>query len=112
MPEIHQGFSALIFGRLSSYRQAFEEDSSRAALGVGGSVTSHVNAHDLVVEIVQKKGPAITNTTLLRDVDGWDSMHMVRLVLRLEEIVGRQLSEPELEALESVSDVARILGSE
>lgn len=73
---------------------------------------SPVNAHDLVAEIVQKKIPALTTTTLLCDVDGWDSMHMVRLVLRLEELVGRQLSEPELERLESVRDVARILGRE
>jgi len=75
-------------------------------------VASPVNAHDLVAEIVQKKVPAAATVTLLRDVDGWDSMHMVRLVLRLEEIVGRQLSEPELETLESVRDVERILGSE
>jgi acyl carrier protein len=48
---------------------------------------------------------------LLSAVDGWDSLKGVRLVLRLEEIIGRELSEDDIEGLRSVDDVERILRS-
>jgi acyl carrier protein len=75
-------------------------------------VSSPINAHELIIEIVQKNITALAKTTVLSDLDGWDSMHTVRLVLRLEEVLGRQLSEPELESLQSVRDVVRLLGGE
>jgi acyl carrier protein len=43
------------------------------------------------------------------EIDGWDSLKGVRLVLRLEEIVGRELSESDIEKLQSVDDVDRLL---
>ena len=47
----------------------------------------------------------------LNDVDGWDSLKNVRLVLRLEEIAGRPLSEEEIAGLLNVRDVAAIIKS-
>jgi acyl carrier protein len=46
---------------------------------------------------------------LLAQIEGWDSLKGVRLVLRLEERLGRELSEDEIEKLQSVEDVDRLL---
>ena len=46
---------------------------------------------------------------LLAKLEGWDSLKGVRLVLRLEEIVGRELSEDDIEKLQSVGDIDRLL---
>jgi acyl carrier protein len=46
---------------------------------------------------------------LLGDIQGWDSLKGVRPVLRLEETVGRELSEDDIEKLQSVEDVDRLL---
>jgi acyl carrier protein len=46
---------------------------------------------------------------MLADIDGWDSLKGVRLVLRLEEVVGRELSEDDIEKLQSVEDIDRLL---
>ena len=46
----------------------------------------------------------------LKQIAGWDSVMMVRLMLRLEQRAGRELSEAELEAIVTVGDVARLLG--
>jgi acyl carrier protein len=46
---------------------------------------------------------------LLAHIDGWDSLKGVRLVLRMEEVIGRELSEGDIEALQSVEDVDRLL---
>jgi len=48
-------------------------------------------------------------TTSLSDIAGWDSLKMVRLVVRIEEAIKRELNEAELERLCTVSDVARLL---
>ncbi len=48
---------------------------------------------------------------MLANIDGWDSLKGVRLVLRLEEIVGRELSEEDIEKLQSVADVDRLLNA-
>jgi acyl carrier protein len=68
-----------------------------------------MDARALIGEIVRRSAVICSDNTLLSSIDGWDSLKGVRLVLRLEEIVGRQLSEGEIEALQSVSDVKRLL---
>jgi acyl carrier protein len=50
-----------------------------------------------------------SDNILLADIDGWDSLKGVRLVLRLEEIVGRELLEDDIERLQSVGDIDRLL---
>lgn len=68
-----------------------------------------MNCRGLLSEILRRELPSINGEELLRDVEGWDSLKGVRLVIRLEEIVGRELSEDELEKLQSVGDVERLL---
>lgn len=48
--------------------------------------------------------------TNLSDIAGWDSIMTVRLMLAVEEVVGRELTEAELEALVTVGDVERLVG--
>lgn len=67
-----------------------------------------MDARTLISEIV-KRDVAVSADTSLGEVDGWDSLKGVRLVLRLETIVGRQLAETEIEALQSVGDVEVLL---
>jgi len=70
-----------------------------------------MDARALIAEVIRKSPVTSPDNTLLSDIDGWDSLKGVRLVLRLEEIVGRQLSEDDIEGLQSVADVERLLKS-
>jgi acyl carrier protein len=70
-----------------------------------------MDARALVAQIVGKNPVTCADNTLLADIDGWDSLKGVRLVLRLEEVVGRQLSEGDIEGLQSLGDVERLLKS-
>lgn len=45
----------------------------------------------------------------ISDLDGWDSIMMVRLMMNLEQQVGRELSEEEMISMTSVRDVERLL---
>jgi acyl carrier protein len=68
-----------------------------------------MHARDLIVEILRTSVSIAPGNVLLADLPGWDSLKGVRLVLRLEEIVGRELSEDDIEKLQSVEDVSRFL---
>ena len=70
-----------------------------------------MNARALIAELTRRNPVTCQDNTLLADIDGWDSLKGVRLVLRLEEIVGRELSEDDIEGLQSVGDVERLLKS-
>jgi acyl carrier protein len=63
----------------------------------------------LIAEILRKSNLIPSGDALLAHIDGWDSLKGVRLVLRLEEIMGRELSEGDIETLQSVDDVDRLL---
>jgi acyl carrier protein len=69
-----------------------------------------MDARTLISEIMRREVSAAADTPL-GEVEGWDSLKGVRLVLRLEEIVGRQLSEADIEGLRFVRDIDSILGS-
>jgi len=68
-----------------------------------------MQATELIAEVLRSNTPIPAGDTPLADLEGWDSLKGVRLVLRLEEIVGRELSEDDIERLESVGDVERLL---
>jgi acyl carrier protein len=63
----------------------------------------------LISEIVKIKQVTFAPTTILGEIAGWDSLKMVRLVVRIEEAIKRELTEAELEGLCTVEDVARLL---
>lgn len=68
-----------------------------------------MQARELIAEILRTKAEIPPGEIPLAHIDGWDSLKGVRLVLRLEEIVGRELSEEDIEKLQSVDDVDRLL---
>jgi acyl carrier protein len=68
-----------------------------------------MHARELIAEVLRTSVPIPVDDVLLAQIEGWDSLKGVRLVLRLEEIVGRELSEDDIEKLQSVEDVDRLL---
>jgi acyl carrier protein len=68
-----------------------------------------MQARELLAEILRSSTPIPPGEIPLSQLDGWDSLKGVRLVLRLEEIIGRELSEDSIEKLQSVEDVDRLL---
>jgi acyl carrier protein len=68
-----------------------------------------VKALDLVSEIIRRPLSAADAGVAFRDLEGWDSLKGVALVLRIERVLERQLAENELEALTSIRDVDRLL---
>lgn len=68
-----------------------------------------MNARELITEVLRKSTLIPSGDVLLGQIDGWDSLKGVRLVLRLEEVIGRELSEGDIEKLQSVEDVDRFL---
>jgi acyl carrier protein len=70
-----------------------------------------MDARELISEIARKNISVSSKAALLADIDGWDSLKGVRLVLRLQEIVGRELSEDDIAGLQSIADVEHVLQS-
>jgi acyl carrier protein len=68
-----------------------------------------MDARELLAEILRSSVSIANNQMSLAHIEGWDSLKGVRLVLRLEEIIGRELSEADIEKLQSVADVDRLL---
>ena len=68
-----------------------------------------MHARQLIAEVLRTSVSIPRNDVLLAHIEGWDSLKGVRLVLRLEERLGRELSEDDIEKLQSVEDVDRLL---
>lgn len=68
-----------------------------------------MQARELIAEVLRNDVSIPNGDTPLAQLEGWDSLKGVRLVLRLEEIVGRELTEGDIEQLQSVGDVERLL---
>jgi acyl carrier protein len=68
-----------------------------------------MQARELIAEVLRTRVPIPGDDVLLANIEGWDSLKGVRLVLRLEEITGRALSETDIEKLQSIEDVDRLL---
>jgi acyl carrier protein len=68
-----------------------------------------IDARSLIAEILRKNDFACADDAPLAELNGWDSLKGVRLVLRLQEVIGRELSEDEIATLQSVADVQRML---
>jgi len=69
-----------------------------------------MDARELISEVTKRNAYSYPSHTLLSELDNWDSLKGVRLVIRIEEVIGRKLSEEEIEQLQSIDDVGRLLG--
>jgi acyl carrier protein len=65
----------------------------------------HMDGRQLVAEILERPLPAVDDGTLLQDLAGWDSLKLLQLVVRLETLLGRELTERELEETETIGRV-------
>ncbi|HXT16724.1 MAG TPA: acyl carrier protein [Gemmatimonadaceae bacterium] len=68
-----------------------------------------MDAQALVAAIVEQQLPPLAPRTPLNAIQGWDSLATVLLVGRLEEILGRELDETELERLVTLEDIENLL---
>lgn len=68
-----------------------------------------MHARELIADLLRTNVSIPPGEILLANIQGWDSLKGVRLVLRLEEIAGRELSEADIENLQSIDDVDRLL---
>jgi acyl carrier protein len=68
-----------------------------------------MRANELIAEVLRSGVPIPDGDIPLAELEGWDSLKGVRLVLRLEEIVGRELSEDDIARLQSIRDVEQLL---
>lgn len=66
--------------------------------------------HDKTAELLGCDAGALpAEATALRDLDGWDSLKHVMLVLGLEREAGKKLSADEIKSVVTVGDVCRVL---
>ncbi len=68
-----------------------------------------MDARTLIAEITRSDVSAHDDATPLMEVENWDSLRAVRLVLRIEEIAGRSLSEADIDRMRTIGDVAHLL---
>lgn len=68
-----------------------------------------MTAHALLTQLIKHELPGVGPDTRLDTITGFDSLVMVNLVVKLESLVGRELSEGELENLRTIADIERLL---
>jgi acyl carrier protein len=65
---------------------------------------------DILMEILMcDDGSSFPASTALRDIDGWDSLKHVMLVLELEKCFTVKLSADDIESMVTVADIERVL---
>lgn len=64
----------------------------------------------LMAEILMCEPEALpSDNTPLRDIEGWDSLRHVRLVVGLEQKLNARLTADEIQGIVTVDDVERVL---
>lgn len=69
-----------------------------------------MDARELLAEVAQVPAASIAEDAAFEALQGLDSLKMVRLMLRLEQELGRELTEMEMQGLSSVSALQALLG--
>lgn len=67
-------------------------------------------ARRLLAEAVHAEPAAVPDDARIGSFERWDSLAHMRLVLAIEEEVGRQLDAEEVMSIECLADVRAILG--
>ena len=66
---------------------------------------------DLLSSVMQRPVSPLPSSTALAEIPGWDSIMMVRLMLSLEERLGRELTESEIEGVATIANVERLMSA-
>jgi acyl carrier protein len=64
---------------------------------------------DLLSSVMQRPVSPLPSATALAEIPGWDSIMMVRLMLSLEETLGRELTEREIEGVATIANVEQLM---
>ena len=64
---------------------------------------------NLLSEVLQMPATAITDNLTMKDVEAWDSLKHMELIVALEQSFEIQLSFDEIVAMQSVSEIKRVL---
>lgn len=64
---------------------------------------------NLLSEVLQIPTSSITENLAMKDVDAWDSLKHMELIVSLEQSFGIELSFDEIVAMQSVSEIKRVL---
>jgi acyl carrier protein len=67
------------------------------------------SARTILAEALRISEGEITEQSTIDNLVGWDSLGHMRLVARIEEVIGRPLEGDEILAADSVPAVARLL---
>lgn len=73
------------------------------------AIPSLLQAQNIIAGVLNGTSPRLTASSALGDIPGWDSVAMVRLVVAIEEKLGRQLTDMELEGIETVADIEKLV---
>jgi acyl carrier protein len=71
---------------------------------------SLIYAKALLAEALQIDAALIADDLALGGIDAWDSLAHMRLLTAIEEKLGRPLNAETAAGIESVADVAKVLG--
>jgi len=64
---------------------------------------------NLLSEVLQISASTITEDLAMKDVDAWDSLKHMELIVSLEQRFGVQLDFDEIVAMQSVGEIKRVL---
>lgn len=68
-----------------------------------------MDARALVSKIVEHSAVPADDGVPLRDVRNWDSLSTVALIVEIEDVLGRELTDDEVAGLHTLRDVQRLL---
>ena len=69
-----------------------------------------MNVAQFLHEVTGLETSKCTSASKLADITGWESLAVVQLMIALEGELGRMLEQDELETLNTLGDVEKILG--
>jgi len=64
---------------------------------------------NLLSEVLQIPAPKITEDLTMKDVEAWDSLKHMELIVSLEQSFGIELSFDEIVSMRSVGEIKRVL---
>lgn len=64
---------------------------------------------NLLSEVLQIPASKITEDLAMKDVDAWDSLKHMELIVSLEQSFGIELSFDDIVAMQSVGEIKRVL---
>ena len=67
------------------------------------------NVETLVAEVLQVPAAIVNDDLAMQDVDVWDSLKHMELIVSLEQTFGLQLSFEEIVTMQSVGNIKRVL---